>query len=125
MTTKVNIRPISSHSTHCRQFQGFTGGTQVVEEGAWAEGVSSALARLGVRVLDGSILPPAAMGSARALVNPATGCGVLSAISNAAGGDLGRIGRRMIAEGVTTEERQQLRAFLIQVRNSLISHLSS
>ena len=68
-----------------------------------------------MRVLDSSILPLAAMGSACRLVNPATGSGVLAAISNAAGGDLGRVGRKMIAAGAMTVERQQLRAFLLQV----------
>ena len=92
---------------------------QVVEEGAWAEGVSSALGSLGVRVLDSSILPLAAMGSARSLVNPATGTGVLTAVSNAAGGDLGRMGRGMVAGGASSAERQQLRCFLLQVQTPL------
>ncbi|BDA44284.1 probable Sacsin [Coccomyxa sp. Obi] len=90
--------------------------SKVVEEGAWAEGVTAALSRLGVHVLDSSVLPLADMGSARSLVNAATGSGVLAAISNAAGGDLGRVGRNLITGGATSAERQQLRIFLLQER---------
>lgn len=46
---------------------------QVVEEGAWAEGVTAALSRLGVHVLNSSVLPLADMGCVRSLVNAATG----------------------------------------------------
>lgn len=99
---------------------------QVVEEGSWAEAVGSALAKLGVRVLDSARLPASALGAAgRRLVRPATGGGVLAAIGAAAGGDLGRIGRTFVASGVTAAEREQLRSFLLQVRHrSLLLSLS-
>ena len=99
---------------------------QVVEEGAWAEGVSAALSRLGVHVLDSSVLSLADMGCARSLVNAATGSGVLTAISNAARGDLGRVGRNLIADGASSADRQQLRTFLLQVQfPCLVHHMPS
>lgn len=44
---------------------------------------------------------------------------MLAAISNAAGGDLGRVGRNLIAASATSAERQQLRTFLLQVPSPL------
>jgi len=88
----------------------------VVEEGAWAEGVTSALSKLGVHVLDGSILPLAAMGPAHSLVNAATGGGVLAAIGSAAGGHRTAMEGQLAAAGASLAERQQLRAFLLQVK---------
>lgn len=88
---------------------------QIVEEGAWAEGVSTALLKMGVGVLDSAILAPEAMGAVRPVIHPASAGGVLTALSNAAGHDLGRIGRTMAAAEVTPAERRQLRAFLLQV----------
>lgn len=95
---------------------------QIVEEGAWAEGVSTALLKIGVGVLDSSILTSEAMGAVRPMVHPATAAGVLTALDNASGQDLGRVGRTMAAAEVSPAERRQLRAFLLQVYSYLPFH---
>jgi hypothetical protein len=88
---------------------------QIVEEGSWAEGVTAALMKMGVAVLDSSVIPLDALGAARDSIHPAAASGVLTAIGNACGNDLGRVGRTMTTAEVSDEERRQLRAFLLQV----------
>lgn len=90
--------------------------TQVVEEGSWTEAMGSALSKLSVQVLDSRVLAAAQLGAAgQSLIRPATGAGVLAALSATADGDLGRLGRNFVSAGVSAAEREQLRSFLLQV----------
>lgn len=82
---------------------------QVLEEGSWSEGVESGLTSLGCHVIDAAALgSEASAPQACGCVFPATGCGVLSALRQGAG--------TAGASRLSPAERDQLRAFLLQVR---------
>lgn len=82
---------------------------QVLEEGSWSEGVESGLKSLGCHVVDAAALgSEASAPQACGCVFPATGCGMLSALRQGAG--------VTGTSRLSPAERDQLRAFLLQVR---------
>lgn len=72
----------------------------VLAPGGWTEGVEAALLAAGCRVWDDNVAPP------RGELLPATAMGVLCALRDVAGGAW---------VSVTASQRDQLRAFLLQV----------
>ena len=88
----------------------------MIEEGAWSEAVGSALSKLGVHILDSSVLPLRALGDARGLVHSASGLGVVSAVHDATAGECSKIGDMFSGTKLSAEERTQLCSFLLQVR---------
>lgn len=84
----------------------------LIEQGSWAEAVTSALAKLGCRLVDASssdgLVASVPSWVRRACIAPPTGAGALAAIAAA--------GRSARWQEVAAGERDALRDFLLQVR---------
>eukprot|EP00803_Ostreobium_quekettii_P010692 evm.model.scf_230.1 EVM.evm.TU.scf_230.1 scf_230:55-29919(-) len=87
--------------------------SQVLHDGGWTEGVTSAISRLGCRILDSSIVPSYHK-TLSSYIFDATALGLLSAITAHDPDGLGPVPRVVDASALTPGEKRQLRTFLMQ-----------